>query len=381
MKTLGLVVEYNPFHNGHLHHIQKAKEIVQPDITIVVMSGNFVQRGEPAIVDKWIRTNIALEHGIDLVVELPFVYAVESADYFAKGSITILQNLHITDLVFGSENGDINILSDIAIAIKKEKTTYQQYIQSFMQQGYCYPDACNQALSLLLNKSITTPNDLLGLAYVKEIINHDYPITMHCIPRTNQYHSTKLQNISSATAIRKALKEHLDISHQLPCLDQYTNPVYLENFFSLLRYKILTTSAKELQQLHLVEEGIENLLKKNITQVTTMDAFINSLTSRRYTRSRMQRMILHILMHNNKEEVTKAMNIDYIRILGMNTTGQKYLNSIKKELPFILVSSFKKHLHPALDIELKAAYLYSCITNSPNKTITEEYTHIPIIKK
>lgn len=380
MKVLGLVVEYNPFHNGHMYHIEKAKKLVQPDVTIVVMSGNFVQRGEPAIVDKWTRTAVALQHGIDLVVELPFAFAVQSADYFANGAIQILHHLHVTDLVFGSESGDINLFKEIAYTIKDKEETYNVLIQSFMKQGYRYPDACNQALSSLLNKSITTPNDLLGLAYVKEVIKNHYPMNLHCITRTNNFHSTTVQKISSATAIRQALKEKKDITKQLPNKEVYQEPVFLEELFPLLKYKILTTSAKELRNLHLVEEGLENLLLKNIVHVNTMDEYINTLTSKRYTRSRIQRMIIHILMNNHKIEVLKAMHLEYIRILGMTKIGKEYLHDVKKRIDIPLVSKFKGHQYPALDLEFKANKLYSLLTMKTNETIKKEYSQIPIIK-
>lgn len=174
MKILGLIVEYNPFHQGHLFHLNRAKEIINPDITIIVMSGHFVQRGEPAISDKWTRANVAIKNGIDLVIELPFVYSVQSADYFAHGAIELLAKMNVTDIVFGSENGDINIFTDIAYTIKRNKSQYNHLVKQQMNLGLRYPDACNQALSILMNKTITTPNDLLGLAYVKEVIDHEY---------------------------------------------------------------------------------------------------------------------------------------------------------------------------------------------------------------
>lgn len=380
MKVLGLIVEYNPFHNGHIYHIKKAKELVQPDVTVIIMSGNFVQRGEPAIVDKWTRTAIAIEHGIDLVIELPFVYAVQSADYFAKGAVKLLADIQVTDLVFGSESGDIHIFKEIAYAIKHHQEQYNAYVQSFMNQGYRYPHACNQALSSLLNKTITTPNDLLGLAYVKEIIHNDYPIEVHCITRTNDFHSTNLQEISSATAIRLAIAKQIDISKQLPNAELYRDPKFMESFFPYVKYKVLTTSAAELSNIHLVEEGLENLLIKNISQVDSLATYIESLTSKRYTRSRIQRMIVHILMNNHKKEIQESMDIDYVRILGMNAIGKSYLNKIKKNMHATLVSTFKSHQHPALTLELKAAKLYSCVSTNPNQVIKKEYSQIPIIK-
>ena len=199
-----------------------------------------------------------------------------------------------------------------------------------MNQGLRYPDACNQALSILMNKTVTTPNDLLGLAYVKEVINHNYPIELHCIKRTNDFHSLDIESISSASAIRHALKNKIDISNQFCDYEDYQEFYFFDDFYPFLRYKILTTDAPTLKHLHLVDEGIENLLKEKVVITNHMDELITSLTSKRYTRSRIQRMLIHILMNNSKEDIAEAMQIDYIRVLKMNNVGQAYLNKIKK---------------------------------------------------
>lgn len=379
MKILGLIVEYNPFHQGHLLHINEAKKIVNPDITIAIMSGNFVQRGEPAISDKWTRSQIAINNGIDLVIELPFVYSVQSADYFARGAIDILNKIGVTDIVFGSETANIELFKDIAYAIKSNSENYNLLIKKYLDLGLRYPDACNKALSSLLNKTITMPNDLLGLSYVKEVINHDYKINLHCIKRTNDFHSLKIENISSASAIRNALKNKIDIVSQLCDYELYHEFYFLEDFFSILRYKILISSKEQLQKIHLVDEGIENLLKEKILLVNNMNEFITTLTSKRYTRSRIQRMLIHILMNNNKSIIKIAMDIDYIRILKMNDSGQKYLNRIKKSCDYKLISNFSSHTHPALDIEFKATKLLSCISKKTNNIIELEYKSIPKI--
>jgi len=381
MKILGIIVEYNPFHNGHIYHIQKAKAMIQPDYTIAVMSSSFVQRGEPAIIDKWTRAHLAIEYGVDLVIELPFVYVCQSADYFAKGAVWLLQAIGVTDLCFGSENGQIETFLDIAYAIEKHQHSYNDYIQYYMKQGMRYPDACNQTLKQILGKEIKTPNDLLGLSYVKEIVSHHYPIIPHCFQRTNNYHGTSLQTIASATAIRQALYLHQDISQSLPHADYYQGDLYMLNdFFPYLKYQILMSSPKQLKEYHLVEEGLENRLYKSINQVHTMEELILSLLSKRYTKPRIQRMIIHILMKNTKADIQKAMSLDYIRILAMNDQGKNYLNYIKKECSYTLVTNLSKYQHPALDIEYKATQLLALLSSQPEKIIKEEYAHIPYIK-
>ena len=377
MKVLGLIVEYNPLHQGHLYHINKAKQLIKPDVTIVIMSGHFVQRGEPAISNKWTRAGVAIKNGIDLVIELPFVYSVQSADYFAQGAIELLAKLKVTDIVFGSECGNINIFKDIAFTIKNNQKNYDNLVKKQMNQGLRYPDACNQALSILMNKTVTTPNDLLGLAYVKEVINHNYPIELHCIKRTNDFHSLDIESISSASAIRHALKNKIDISNQFCNYEDYQEFYFFDDFYPFLRYKILTTDAPTLKHLHLVDEGIENLLKEKVVITNHMDELITSLTSKRYTRSRIQRMLIHILMNNSKEDIAEAMQIDYIRVLKMNNVGQAYLNKIKKSCEYKLVTNFSSYHHPALELEFRATKLLSCLSKNPNQLISLEYKSIP----
>ena len=377
MKILGLIVEYNPFHHGHLYHLNKAKELLNPDLTIAVMSSHFVQRGEPAISDKWTRAQIAIKNGVDLVIELPFVYSVQSADYFAHGAVDILAKLKVTDIVFGSENGNINIFKDIAYTIKNNQKAYNNIVKEQMNLGLRYPDACNQALSLLMNKTVTTPNDLLGLAYVKEIIDHDYPIEMHCIKRTNDFHSLQIEAISSASGIRHALKNKIDIKNQFCNYKEYKEFYFLDDLYPYLRYKILTTSNQSLKQLHLVDEGIENLLKEKILVSNNMEQLITNLSSKRYTRSRIQRMLIHILMNNTKDQIINAMHLNYIRILKMNNNGQAYLNKIKKVCEYKLITNFSSYTHPALDLEFKATKLLSCLSINPNKLVELEYKSIP----
>lgn len=377
MKILGLIVEYNPFHLGHLYHLNEAKKLINPDVTVIVMSSHFVQRGEPAISDKWTRANVAIKNGIDLVIELPFVYSVQSADYFARGAIDILHKLNVTDIVFGSETGDIEIFENIALTIKNNQNEYDKLVKKYMALGLRYPDACNQALTLLMNKSVTTPNDLLGLAYVKEVINNDYQINLHCIKRTNDFHSLEIKNICSASAIRNAIKNKIDISNQFCNYEDYNEFYFLDNLFPFLRYHLLTITKNDLKNLHLVDEGIENLLIDKITDCGDIEEFISILTSKRYTRSRIQRMLIHVLMNNSKTEIVTAMNIDYIRVLKMNDIGQKYLNKIKKHCLYKIITNFSSYHHPALDIEFKATKLLSCLSNKPNKLIELEYKSIP----
>lgn len=375
MKILGIVVEYNPFHTGHLYHLEKAKEIVQPDLTIAIMSGNYVQRGEVAIIDKFKRSELAIKYGVDLVIELPFVYVSQSADYFCKGAIDLLYHIGVTDLVFGSECGTIETFKEIAYAIEKQPDTYNQYVRDAMNQGLRYPDACNQALSQLLGKSIVTPNDLLGLGYVKEVIFNHYPINLHCIERSNDYHETTLNKVASATALRKALFNYEDVHEYLFDMSYYTKLYKQSDFFSYLKYQIIIQDENSLKKLHLVDEGIENLLKKVIYQVNCYDELVSTLTSKRYTKTRIQRMLLHILLNNTKQEIQNALSVDYLHILKMNQNGQNYLKTIKKTCDYHLITTLSSYTHPALDLEIKSSKLLSLIDN---QIIKKEFQNIPV---
>ena len=377
MKILGIITEYNPYHLGHRLHLQEAKKLIKPNLTICVMSSSFVQRGEPAMISYQKRAAIAIEEGIDIVIELPLVYACQSADYFAKGAVTLLHEMGVTDLVFGSEDGNIETFLEIAEAIEQDPDTYNMKVKEGMKDGLRYPDACNQALSLLLNKSIQTPNDLLGLGYVKEVIENDYPITLHCIKRSNDYHDTTLTKIASATALRKALKEKQDVHDYLLDMSYYDSLYHQNDFFDYLKYQIIIQSPTQLKKIHLVDEGIENLLKKVIFDTNSYEELVNSLTSKRYTKTRIQRMLLHILMNNTKDEIKNCFPIDYIHVLKMNQKGQKYLKTIKKTCSYHIITNLSSYKHPALDLEIKSSKLLSLIDH---QMIKKEFQNIPVIE-
>ena len=378
MRFLGIVAEYNPFHKGHLYHLKQAQALIKPDVTIVVMSGSFVQRGEVAIVDKWIRSQIAVECGVDLVVELPTVYALESADYFAKSSIELLHLLGVTDIVFGSETANMNQFIEIAKTIQTNSDTYNKLVKEAMQKGLRYPDACNQALSTLMNQEVKTPNDLLGLAYTKEVITNNYPIHLHAIKRTSHYHSETIETFASATALRKALKENKDVSNQLPGYIYYKDKALLDSnaFFPYLKYNILIND--HLSHIHLVDEGIENLLKETINKAQNTNELISLLSSKRYTRSRIARMLAHILLNNSKEEVLQAMHFSQIRPLAFSQDGAIYLRQIKKSCPLPITTKILNKKDPMYHIEAKATNLIGLVDQ---ELLVKEKKSIPYIKR
>ena len=357
MKITGIIVEYNPFHYGHLYHLEAARKTTECDLVIAVMSGNFTQRGDPAIVDKWERTKEALKAGVDLVIELPFGFACQSADYFASSALEILNALKVDHLVFGSESNDVELFKKISQTLLENKEEYNIIVKDKMKEGYRYPNACNEALKLITQESITLPNDLLGYSYVKAIVENNYPITPVTIQRTNDYHEMNLNtSFSSASSIRKAIIEGKDVQKATPMIIEH--PVTLNDYFELLYYQLIMD--EHLNEYHLVEEGIENLLKKHIQTSHNMDELIEKCTSKRFTSSRIKRTIISILLRITKQE-HNALKIDYIRVLGMNQKGQEYLHTIKKNCSYPILTNYKPKTSLLLDLEFKASQLYYSI--------------------
>ena len=216
MNTIGIIAEYNPFHNGHLYHIKKIKEKYKDSTLVLVMTGNFTERGDIAIIDKWKRTEIALNNGIDLVIELPYPFATQSADYFSYGGITLLEKMNIEKVIFGSESDNIEDLKIIA-ETQLNNDEFDKLVRIYSKMGKNYPTAISQAIYDLTEKKVETPNDLLGVSYIKTILKYNYKIKPETIKRINNYHDENIESeIASATAIRNAIKEGKDIRNQIP---------------------------------------------------------------------------------------------------------------------------------------------------------------------
>ena len=361
MRSVGIIAEYNPFHNGHLYHINKIKELEKDAVIVLVMSGNFTQRGDVAIIDKWKRCEIAIKAGVDLVVELPFPFATQSADYFSYGAITILEKLKVDKLIFGSESDDINTLEAIANCQIREPD-FDKLVKVYSKFGYNYPTAISSAIKDLTGKEITTPNDLLGVSYIKTIKQNNYNIKAETIKRTNDYHSKDLDDeISSASAIRKAIKSNVDINKQVPAfsLDYMSDFHTLDDYFPYLKYKIITE--KDLSIYNTVDEGLDKALKKAIENSFCINDLIMKLKSKRYTYNKISRMLLHILCNYTKEKNSNFRKISYIRILGFNELGKNYLNTIKKEIDIPIISKIKREKDEMLEFEIDTTKIYSLI--------------------
>lgn len=369
--SVGIIAEYNPFHNGHLYHLKKVKELFPDSVIVLVMSGNFTQRGDVSIIDKWKKTAIAKEAGIDLIIELPFVFATQSADFFADGAIGILEKLGVQKLVFGSESDNIEDLKIIA-KTQIENPDFDKLVKIYSKFGENFPTALSLAIFDLTGKKIDAPNDLLGISYVKTIIKNSYNIDPVLIKRTNDYHDKNLSKMSSATAIRDNLKNGNSVDEAVPdFVEKYLSDLhFIDDYFSLLKYKILTDD--DLSRYQTVDEGIEGKLKKEILYSDSYDDLINRVKSKRYTYNKIKRMLLHILVGFTKDDAKNMRNIDYLRILGFSKKGQLYLNSIKKKVDVQILSKFKRNISQELELELKSSAIYS-LKNNSSSLIEEEY--------
>ncbi|QKS71539.1 nucleotidyltransferase [Paenalkalicoccus suaedae] len=401
MKSVGVIVEYNPFHNGHLYHLKQSKRIAQAEVVVAVMSGNFLQRGEPAFVHKWSRTNMALKAGADVVIELPYMYAVQKAEFFAQGAVDLLSALQVDALCFGSESGDIHSFTHTYEWMKKHELTIQHTLKKEISLGVSYPEAMARAYKSLPDETnvlpLDKPNNILGYHYVKAALDKKHPIELHTIARSvADYHDEELpaqESIASATSIRKSIisGELASIQHYMPQSSYEELQHYLqsegtfhtwENYYSLLRYRILTSSVEELRDIYECVEGLEYRLKKAASSALTFESFIEQLKTKRYTRTRLQRMLSHILLNVKKRDMDELLAPDsppYLRILGMSQTGRTFLHQRKKKLTVPLLTKATggaSDNHPALVLDELAATVHQSVLSSP----TPEYKRRIIIR-
>lgn len=347
MKATGIVVEYNPFHNGHKYHLQKTKELNPNNIIIAVMSGDFVQRGEPSITDRWTKTKMALANGVDLVIELPVFYSSQSAEIFAKGAVGILEELKCESMVFGSESGKINELKRISTLQESEE--FKIKLKERLKSGDSYPTAHSSTMKEILGESELNSNDILGLEYIKAIRYWKSSIIPMTLKREKVgYHDTNIVgDFASATKIREHLKKNEEISsivtqESFNTLKEYSNFTYMENFYPFIRYELIKNS-NNLSDIQDMEIGFENRLLENAIKSINYEEFFKSISNRRYTTGRVQRVLTHTLLAltaNITEEVKKS--IPYVRVLGFNSKGREYLSYLKKFDNSKIITSYKK---------------------------------------
>ncbi|MFA6709690.1 MAG: nucleotidyltransferase [Fusobacterium sp.] len=338
MNSIGIIVEYNPFHNGHKLHLDYARK--QGNIVIGVMSGDFVQRGEPALINKWDRAKMALLEGLDIVVELPVFYSTQSAEIFAKGSINILKELKVNEVVFGSESDNLDKLQEV---IKLESNSnFIENVKKNLKDGDSYPTAYNKEIKNYLGEEYEIKsNDILGIEYLRAIKTLKLDMKVKTLKRKGEgYHSSvSTGNILSATGIRKLLKEDKDIENFISknskeiILKNKENKKLtdISNFYNLIRYAIIS-KREILKDIQDIEVGFENRIYEMALKSSSYEIFMENLMTKRYTIGRTQRILIHILLSIKKEDTVKLKKeLPYIRILGFSDEGRTYLNKLKKE--------------------------------------------------
>ncbi len=417
MKIVGLITEYNPFHNGHLYHLQKTKEITGADAVIAVMSGNYVQRGAPAIMPKHIRAKVALEAGVPLVIELPSCYACGSAEYFAEGSISILEKLGCVDAIcFGSECGDLSILEKIASITANEPLEYQHFLQEELKAGISYPKARQIALKRYtkdenIDLILSQPNNILGIEYIKALMRRKSGMGIYTIKRhVSGYHDEELaENYSSASAIRRLLWHasnaiHLEddqpydepplsealtrLEGQVPsaCIRMLEEthrtryPVYANDFSLLLKYRLMCETKESLTQYADVSSDLANRMLNRLNDFVSFDQFCDLLKTREVTYSRISRALFHILLHIKQEDMAlyrQNNGCNYAHILGFRKDASSLLKYVKRHTEIPLIT--KLTLQENLDMSAKKMLENEIFSSNLYESIITEKFHLPFI--
>lgn len=409
-KVLGIVAEYNPFHNGHLYHLEESKKITGSKYVVAVISGNFTQRGDTSIVDKWTKTKMALDNGCDLVIELPLIYSISSAENFAAGGVKILNSLKVVDYIsFGAETSDVNVLDKIANILYEEPKEYKSLLTSQLNKGMSFPKARQNALMMYLNdirdyaEALSAPNNILGIEYIKSLKKLKTKIVPVPIERyeTGYNDLSYTSDIASASAIRNIVKNggfqplkslipetsFQLLSNQIK-LGQNVND--LSVFEKQIIYNLRVMSINEIANLPDVSEGLEYALKKAANISNNLDDLIENIKSKRYTLTRIRRILLYSLLKLTKKdmEVSKKVN-PYIRVLGFNNKGKYLLSEAIKQNPRLEVitsvkkfldSSFNKNLINMLEKDILATNIYT-IGYKNNSISNLDYTNKIIIKE
>lgn len=392
MKTVGIIVEYNPLHNGHVLHYTRSKEITGAEAVVAVMSGPFLQRGEPAIVSKRARAEMALRMGVDLVIELPTTYAVQPAEWFAYGACALLNATGVVDsLSFGSESGTLHDILPLAERLAEEDGELREEIARQMSSGSNFPSAYAAAAAAItgttetsihtLTQLLSQPNNSLGLHYLIALKRLGSPIVPYTIPRDSaQYHDLvpAAPSIASATSIRKLILEN-GLEGSAPYVPDYTldilrrefeggqGPMDWERFRQPMFHALFTQDTAKLELFNEVTEGLEHRIQRILPQLAepTVQSLIETLKTKRYTKTKLQRMLLHILLQNSKSEMTRSQLAEgpgYIRVLGFSRSGRALLKKMKRtaSIPVIVRPSTFDHPHLSRDLKAAAIYANAC---------------------
>ena len=374
-KVLGIVCEYNPFHNGHLYHLEQSKRMTGSNYTVAVMSGNFTQRGSTSLIDKWSKAEAAINCGVDLVIELPVLYATSSAENFAEGAVKILDSLKVVDYIsFGAETSDTDVLTTFADILYKEPKKYKTLLSHELGKGLSYPKARENALLMYLNdirkyvNVLSSPNNILGIEYIKALKKYKSNIMPISIARFESgYHDTGYtSNIASATAVRNIVKNGgFDILKRLlpaPSYGILMNNIKqghivpdLSVFEKQIIYNLRKMDVTEIAELPDVSEGLEFAIKKAANSCNSIVEFLNIIKSKRYTSTRIQRILLYSLLGITKKDMALSRKqYPYIRVLGLNNRGKFLISEIAKANPKLeIITSVKRFVDTNSNKNLK----------------------------
>ncbi|MCI9286488.1 MAG: nucleotidyltransferase [Clostridia bacterium] len=374
-KVLGIIAEYNPFHNGHLYHINESKKAVNADYVVAIISGNFVQRGDTSLVDKWSKAEMAIKNGADLVIELPLLYSISSAENFAEGGIKMLNSFNIVDYIsFGSELCDVNTLNEFADVLFHEPKEFVSVLNHELSKGFSYPKARENALLMYLNdirkyaNILSSPNNILAIEYLKALKKYKSSIVPVSINRNKvDYNSTEIvDGFASATAIRKIAmtndvwslrqampKSSFDIMYD--CLRSGKTVSSLSKFEKEIIYNLRKMSVSEIANLPDVSEGLEYSIKNAANSCNTIDELISIVKSKRYTTTRLRRILVYCLLGITKKDIQDSRKvIPYARVLGFNDKGKELLSGISHANPKLdIVTSVKRYMETSNNRILK----------------------------
>ena len=374
-RVLGIIAEYNPFHNGHLYHIAKSKQETGAQYVVAVISGNFVQRGNTSIVNKWIKAKMALSNGVDLVIELPTIYSISSAENFAEGAIKILNSLGVVDTVsFGMEAKDISTLNNIANVLYTEPKEYVTMLSHELKKGNSFPKARENALMMYLNdikkyaNVMAGSNNILGIEYLKAMKKTKSTIIPIGIKREKVLYNDKyiVDEFASATAIRKMLmtKELDGISKVMPRssyiqlgeelkIGHYV--IDISRFEKEIIYMLRRMSIEEIANLPDVSEGLENSIKNAANSCNTLNELVNIIRTKRFTQTRIQRILLYGLLGITKKKMETSKKVTpYVRVLGFNNKGKELISEMMRLNPKLnVVTSVKKYIDTVANKNLK----------------------------
>jgi len=387
MKTVGIIAEYNPFHNGHKYQIEKAKEITGADTVIVIMSGSFTQQGNIAIADKFKRAEIAIKNGADLVIELPTIFATSSAEMFAYGAVNILDKLNTVDyLVFGTECDNIDVLNSIVDKLIINKDIIDTNIKNEIKNGISYASARDNTLRTILTEieydEFSKPNNILAIEYLKSLKAINSRIKPIAIQRKSANHNDKnikaMEVYASATSIRNKLEETNNIFDVILTIPDATYKllrdsklIFNEDMYKLLRYKILALGKENIKNIYDVNEGLENKIYDSVLTSKTYDELINNIKSKRYTMSRIKRILTHVLLNITKEEYDALNSSYYARILKINKSNN-ILGILNKNTSIPIVANINDNniddldekTKIALELDFSSTNIYQVISNS-----------------